>query len=830
MQDSPSGRVNDPARPSTAPTTPPPLPQNSPGFPTPNNNADHPPHFHTPTSDLSQKQLAALNRLFAGDSESFICRTLKIDRKTLYNWKTHHPAFRAELARRNAEVWTGVVAEVRSTVIDAVTTLRRHLCAGTDMTQLRAARTLLTLVNSPRLAPTEPTTVTGVLDLLLRTTHPPTATPVTNASTPPTFTDAQRAALHQQLLAESAAIEHESDAARDARRKSPAAKPVPAPPAATALSPSPGTPGEGRGEGLSREPESATTHPVPRVAVAPEVHSLTPLDTPPPPTPPPSPLSSPTAYCLPSTDSSSMTYLCVPIFVSSLDQARRDAALAAEAGADIVEFRVDSLTDAADVHAVAADTTVRSIVTCRPPYEGGHSPLPEKDRLNLLRSAAESDAVYLDVELKAAPALSDVLSRPRDDRPGVILSAHDFTTRPDRLYNLLAEMTASPADVNKIVWTARTLRDNLEAFEILTARQKPTIALCMGEAGLISRVLAKKFGAFLTFASLTQGAETAPGQVSIHDMKRLYRWDAQNPTTKVYGVVGSPVAHSMSPALHNAAFDHVHHDGVYVPLLVNEGYESFKAFMETFLAFQPLHLSGLSITIPHKENALRYLQEKAAAIDPLAQSIGALNTIVVDHPSSLNPEPRTLNPLRGFSTDYSAILDSITSALNITRDDLKNYRVAVLGAGGTGRTAVAALAHYGATVVCYNRTRAKADALAAEFTGKTGRVVAADFAKIGDSCCQIFLNTTSVGMHPKVDASPLDGLDVTFTPDTLVFDTIYNPIETKLLKQAKAAGAKTVSGVEMFVRQAAAQFEAWTDKAAPTELMRRVVEDRLSKT
>jgi len=287
--------------------------------------------------------------------------------------------------------------------------------------------------------------------------------------------------------------------------------------------------------------------------------------------------------------------------------------------------------------------------------------------------------------------------------------------------------------------------------------------------------------------------------------------------------------HSMSPAIHNAGFDQIRFNGVYLPFLVNEGYESFKAFLETFLLFRPLHLSGLSITIPHKENALRYLKEKNATIDPLAQSIGALNTIVIERPSSPATGNSQLTTLRGFSTDYAAILDAITTPLNITRQDLKNYRVAVLGAGGTGRTAVAALAHYGATVVVYNRTREKADALAAEFTGKTGKVVAADFSKICDSCCQIYVNTTSVGMHPNIDASPLDGHDLKLTPDHLVFDTIYNPIETKLLKTARAAGAKTVSGVEMFVRQAAGQFEAWTDKPAPTDLMRRVVEDRLRK-
>jgi 3-dehydroquinate dehydratase/shikimate dehydrogenase len=301
-------------------------------------------------------------------------------------------------------------------------------------------------------------------------------------------------------------------------------------------------------------------------------------------------------------------------------------------------------------------------------------------------------------------------------------------------------------------------------------------------------------------------------------MKGLYRWDAINPETKVFGVVGSPIMHSMSPAIHNAAFDDVGFDGIYVPLLVNQGYESFKAFMETFVAFAPLNLGGLSITIPHKENALRYLKEKGAQIDQLAQSIGALNTIVIQS-----------SRLQGFSTDYSAILDSITAKLGITREQLKNYRIAVLGAGGTGRTAVAALANFGATVVIYNRTHEKAEALAAEFNGRSGKVVAAKFEKLFDSCCQIFINTTSVGMHPNADASPIDGMNLKFTRDTLVFDAIYNPINTRLLQTAEAAGASTINGVEMFVRQAAGQFEAWTNKTAPVELMRRVVEERLKE-
>ncbi len=515
-----------------------------------------------------------------------------------------------------------------------------------------------------------------------------------------------------------------------------------------------------------------------------------------------------------------MTRLCVPIFVTSdIVAVQRTALLASEAGADVLELRLDEFPRDDDVALTALRGFLRTaplpcILTCRPAWEGGRSRLDDRERFDFLALLSQGQAAYVDFELAAASAVDlGSLNLP------VILSSHDFDGRPDRLGNCILEMNAHPAPIIKIAWKARTIRDNIEAFELLEQKQKPTIALCMGEAGLISRVLAKKFGAFLTFASFDRGHESAPGQITIADMKRLYRWDALGPRTKVFGVVGSPIAHSMSPAIHNAAFDRISYDGVYLPLLVNEGYESFKAFMESFLAFKPLHLSGLSITIPHKENALRYLKERDADVEELAHRIGAVNTILID----------SAGVLRGLNTDYAAILDSITSALQITRERLADYRIAVIGAGGTGRTAVAALAHYGATVVIYNRTHERSEALAAEFTGRSGKVVAGPMDKLCDSCCHIYINTTSVGMHPNVNASPLGTSPANFTAETLVFDAVYNPQRTKFLRQAEAAGAKTISGVEMFLRQAASQFQAWTDQVAPLDTMRKVMEDRLAR-
>jgi 3-dehydroquinate dehydratase/shikimate dehydrogenase len=513
-----------------------------------------------------------------------------------------------------------------------------------------------------------------------------------------------------------------------------------------------------------------------------------------------------------------MSHLCVAIFVHNVAQAKRDILIAVEAGADMVELRCDLFPDVQQVQAILRWIGVPCIVTCRSASEGGQCEVAEDERVNFLNQMLHTGQSFVDVELQTLPQNPSLTD---DFASRLIVSVHDFQDRPDRLYNLIAEMSDSPSEVNKIVWMARSIRNNIETFEILKNKSKPTIALCMGEAGLISRVLAKKFGGFLTYASLPNDAGTAPGQISIHDMKRLYRWDAIGEKTKVYGVIASPVAHSMSPAIHNAAFDETGEDGVYLPMLVQSGYESFKAFMEEFTNYKPLDLRGLSVTIPHKENALKYLQEKGAQIEPLAIDIGAVNTIIIDRDKNGDPI------LRGSNTDYHAIIETICDAMKIQPEKLADYRVAVIGAGGTGRTAIAALAKLGATVVVYNRTKERADALAAEFNGREGKVVSARWEKLCDSCCHIYINTTSLGMHPRVDESPLGERTPNFSPDTLVFDTIYNPLQTRLLKQAADAGAKTVGGIEMFVRQAAAQFHAWTGKSAPMQVMRNVIEQRL---
>ena len=212
-----------------------------------------------------------------------------------------------------------------------------------------------------------------------------------------------------------------------------------------------------------------------------------------------------------------MTHLCVSIFVTSIEQAQSDIARAAELGADMVELRVDSLTQPVEL----SDPLLPYIITCRPTWEGGSSDLSDDLRLNLIDELTDFKTTYVDIELETyrrRPDVADFAHYPRR----LIISAHDFQGRP-RISSLLVEMTERQGNVNKLVWMARSIRDNLEAFEILQNRQRPTIALCMGEAGLVSRVLAKKFGAFLTFAALDKSSGTAPGQIAVEDGARRAR-------------------------------------------------------------------------------------------------------------------------------------------------------------------------------------------------------------------------------------------------------------------------------------------------------------------
>jgi len=477
---------------------------------------------------------------------------------------------------------------------------------------------------------------------------------------------------------------------------------------------------------------------------------------------------------------------------------------ASAAGADMVECRLDYLTDC-DEQSLAQlleNPPLPTIVTCRPVRQGGKFAGDESSRLALLTAAVRLGADYVDVEMDVDDA--------RRPTGRTILSHHDFTGRPPDLDAITDALRTSRAEVYKVAFTASGPEDALAALEVLRYSPKPAIALAMGPHGLASRILPGKFGAFGTFAALEPGAEAAPGQLTVEEMKGLYRWDAIGPATAVYGVVGCPVGHSMSPAVHNAAFAVADVDAVYVPLRTEPGPESFNRFLDALDRSPWAGFRGLSVTIPHKENALARVGP--ARVDELSRRIGALNTIRIEPDGSL----------RGWNTDYAAAVEALVSAMGITPAELAGREVAVVGAGGVGRALVAALRHHGAEVTIYNRTLARAEKLAAEFGAK-----AFGLDRLAETAAEILVNCTSVGMTPDARRSPVPAKVIARL--SVVFDTIYNPPETRLLRQGREAGCLCVSGVEMFINQAARQFEIWTGQPAPREVMRRALARRLTE-
>ncbi|HDZ69223.1 MAG TPA: shikimate dehydrogenase, partial [Phycisphaerales bacterium] len=304
----------------------------------------------------------------------------------------------------------------------------------------------------------------------------------------------------------------------------------------------------------------------------------------------------------------------------------------------------------------------------------------------------------------------------------------------------------------------------------------------------------------------------ASGQLTIEQFKNLYRYDCINADTKLYGIIGSPVGHSAGPAVHNACFAEIKANKLYLPLLVEGGQAEFDQFLNNILSREWLGFAGFSVTIPHKANGLNFAKENNGFIEPLAEKIGAANTLTIDEPRATSHEPR----ISAYNTDYAGALDAITSTLEISRADLDDLPVAVIGAGGVARAIVAGLTDAGAKIKIYNRTVKKGEKLAAEFD--------CDFAPLSELPnieAKLLINCTSIGMHPDTDATPLP--KECLKANMVVFDTVYNPAETLLLKQASQAGAKTINGVDMFINQATAQFKLFTGQDAKPELMRKAI-------
>ncbi len=521
------------------------------------------------------------------------------------------------------------------------------------------------------------------------------------------------------------------------------------------------------------------------------------------------------------------TKLAVPIAAGTIQQVKKQINAAKAAGAEIIELRIDYLDNLSVGlvkklidYAKAAAPAMPIIVTCRDKKEGGALDYTLQLRIEALISALKAGADFIDFEYQnfLSPETQKILRPALSQAPKarLILSAHNFKTRFDNIVKLYRDISAVyPAAIPKLVYTANHINDCFEAFDLLHNTAGGRIVFCMGEAGLISRIIAKKLGSFVTFASIDDKTATAPGQLTVEQFKTIYRWDSINSNTELYGLIGAPVAHSLGPLLHNNCFADIKANKLYLPLLVEGGKDEFYVFMKNILDRPWLGFHGFSVTIPHKQNALNYVKGKGGFIEPLAEKIGAVNTVIIDPRATSDERQAT-----AYNTDYAGAMDAITETLGITRSDLKSWPVAVIGAGGAARAIVAGLTDAGAKIKIYNRTVEKAEKLAVDF--------GCDFAPLTDLPnlkAKLVINCTSIGMYPDVDETAVPKEYI--KKDMIVFDTVYNPAETLLLKQAKELGCKTISGLSMFINQAAAQFKLFTGKTADPKLMRKVIAERL---
>jgi 3-dehydroquinate dehydratase/shikimate dehydrogenase len=393
----------------------------------------------------------------------------------------------------------------------------------------------------------------------------------------------------------------------------------------------------------------------------------------------------------------------------------------------------------------------------------------------------------------------------------LILSAHDFDGMFANISRLYRDMLAAyPAAVPKMVYTAKHITDCFAAIELLKYKHTDAIVLAMGEAGVMTRLLAPKLGSLMTYASLHCDAATAPGQVRLEDFTDLYRYTSTNSDTELFGVIASPVGHSMSPAIHNAGFAAAKMNRLYLPLLVEGDKAGFDGFLQRALSSHT-GFKGFSVTIPHKKNALNFIKAHGGRIDPLSEKTGAVNTMIVEKDGTLS----------GYNTDYAGALDAVTGALGISRNELRGWPVAVVGAGGVARAIVAGFADAGARITIYNRTISRARELATDFECECAPLDALAVMR-----AKLLVNCTSVGMHPKVGETPVPVQYL--RGDMAVFDTVYNPADTLLLQHARAAGAKTIDGVAMFIGQAMEQFRLFTGVEGDAAVMGKVVRDCLA--
>jgi 3-dehydroquinate dehydratase/shikimate dehydrogenase len=477
-----------------------------------------------------------------------------------------------------------------------------------------------------------------------------------------------------------------------------------------------------------------------------------------------------------------------------MEHARREA----NAGESFFEFRLDYLPAPEDGIAVirkfvAAHPECSILATCRRHQNHGKYNGSVEDQIRILNAAFDAGARAVDVEIESAENAVPRLEALRG-KGQLVLSYHNYDGTPSP-ESIVRRMLRIPADGYKIVTTARKPSDNARILAVTKSHPRtPMIVLAMGETGFPTRVLATAWGGMFTYAAPNASEGTASGQVSARVLRHLYRVEKFSRAAKIYGVIADPVRHSISPAVHNRAFQSLRLDAVYLPFLVQP--PQLKDF---FTLAESLPIAGFSVTIPHKQRILRYLD----VVDPLARRIGAVNTVW-----------KKAGKWRGANTDADAVTVPLSRKLRLSKSS-----VLVVGNGGAARSAAYALVGTGAKVSIVgrnpDRVRSLARACGAESLLRE---------QVNGRKFDALVHATPLGMLPNTDACFFPGA----LPAELVFDMVYNPLETTLLRHAAAQGLTVISGLQMFLEQATRQFEIWTGCPAPRSVMEKAAVEALS--
>ena len=459
-------------------------------------------------------------------------------------------------------------------------------------------------------------------------------------------------------------------------------------------------------------------------------------------------------------------------------------------GVELVELRLDYIARTVSLTRLLEKRPCPVIATCRRREDGGRWMGTEEERQMLLRAAIVAGVDYVDLEWDIAGSV------PRYGKAKRIISYHNFEETPGNLPDLYRRLSELDPDVVKIATQANCVNDWFRMLDMLANAESPTIGLCMGDIGAPTRLLAGKFGAPFSYAASGKDRQAAPGQIFWEQMRGLYRYEKIDAETQLYGVVADPVAHSLSPLIHNTAFAKQELNACYLPFRVTP--DDLERFID---AAPKIGIRGLSVTIPHKETVMPFLSQMEAAAD----GIGAVNTIVFDG-----------NRRIGYNTDYRAAMESLATSLEVSLDSdrpFKGRRCLILGSGGVSRAIGWGLREKGAEVLIAGRTSLRASRLAVAINATH-----VEWERRHDVRCEIIINGTPMGMHPNLDSTPFEGSYL--IPGMTVFETIYNPEQTLLLKNAIRAGCQIISGVDMFVRQATYQYRLFTGMEPPRDLMR----------